>query len=327
MGAIANQACIETLRQKFKSASPAIKEAAASGMLLAAQRCQISGKSETARELYDELLAAELPGNLRLAATYGALRIRGPKEIDSLIADLRSSDPEIRKGARLAAQSFPTGALAKALIVAKDAATNEDQIILEEVLQSLCFQPLITGKRFSGWEGEIAKTFRREGDAIVGGNLKEPIPRNEFLASTRSYTNFVLRAECRLAGEKCNGGIQLRSQRIPDHHEVTGYQADMSSDSDGGYWGKLYDESRRNKILGEALNHTEMLKHLNFDGWNLYEIRCEGVRIQLFINGIQTLDYTEKDTSIPLHGIIALQIHSGPPSEAWYRNLEIVELP
>jgi len=49
--------------------------------------------------------------------------------------------------------------------------------------------------------------------------------------------------------------------------------------------------------------------------------------VQLFINGHRTVDYTETDAAIPRGGIIAVQIHGGPPSEAWYRNLLIQELP
>jgi hypothetical protein len=56
-------------------------------------------------------------------------------------------------------------------------------------------------------------------------------------------------------------------------------------------------------------------------------IRCEGRRIQLTLNGVQTVDYTEPDEKIPNFGIIAVQIHGGPPSEAWYRKLVIEELP
>jgi hypothetical protein len=70
-----------------------------------------------------------------------------------------------------------------------------------------------------------------------------------------------------------------------------------------------------------------MIERLKADDWNQYEIRCEGTRIQLFVNGVRTLDYTETDPTIPLFGIIAVQIHSGPPSEAWYRNIAIAELP
>ena len=46
--------------------------------------------------------------------------------------------------------------------------------------------------------------------------------------------------------------MQFRTKRIPKHHEVIGYQADIGQ----GYWGALYDESRRNKVLGQARART-----------------------------------------------------------------------
>jgi hypothetical protein len=68
-------------------------------------------------------------------------------------------------------------------------------------------------------------------------------------------------------------------------------------------------------------------KVLKPDDWNRYEIRCEGPRIRLSVNGVQTVDYTETDGKIPATGIIGLQIHGGPPSEAWYRNITLEGLP
>jgi hypothetical protein len=147
---------------------------------------------------------------------------------------------------------------------------------------------LFDGKTFSGWEGETVKSFRIESGAIVGGSLKAPIPRNEFLCTTRPYTNFVLRLQFKLlGGEKANAGIQIRTWRIPNHHEVIGYQADMGD----GWWGALYDESRRNRVL--ARPQPELIERiLKRDDWNEYEIRCEGRRVRLSINGHQTVDYT-----------------------------------
>ena len=184
--------------------------------------------------------------------------------------------------------------------------------------------PLFDGKTFSGWEGNTDTAFRIEDGAIVAGNLKKPIPHNEFLATTRTYKNFVLRLECKLLGPTANGGIQIRSKRVPNHHEVSGYQADM--DNEHGYWGCLYDESRRNKMLAtrDKEKNPDLVKH---EKWNRYEIRCDGPRIQLFVNGVKTADYTEPDSKIPREGIIAVQIHGGPASEAWYRNITIEELP
>lgn len=229
-------------------------------------------------------------------------------------------------GARMAAHALPCGVVASALSAALNSATPEKQALLQEALLALSFRPLFNGKTFDGWEGDTTNSFRIVEAAVVGGSLQASMPRNEFLATTRLYTNFILRAECKLLGT-ANAGIQIRSRRVPDHFEVSGYQADMSVGEDGGYWGKLYDESRRNRILGESENRPQMLEGLKAGDWNQYEIRCEGRRIQLLVNGVRTLDYTETDTSIPQFGIIALQIHGGPPSEAWYRNLRIAELP
>ena len=91
-------------------------------------------------------------------------------------------------------------------------------------------------------------------------------------------------------------------------------------------WGCLYDESRRAKFLAEA-NRKALTKVLKPTDWNEYVIRCEGPRIQLWLNGLQAVDYTEADETIPQTGLIALQIHSGPASEVWYKDIEIVELP
>lgn len=55
----------------------------------------------------------------------------------------------------------------------------------------------------------------------------------------------ILRLKFKVEGQGVNTGIQIRSQRIPNHFEVKGYQADLGDN----YSGTLYDESRRNKIL------------------------------------------------------------------------------
>ncbi|MBL68355.1 MAG: hypothetical protein CMO74_07900 [Verrucomicrobiales bacterium] len=181
--------------------------------------------------------------------------------------------------------------------------------------------PLFDGKTFKGWEGN-EKFFRIEKGAVVGGNLKSRIPRNEFLCTKRTYKNFVLTLEVKLrGGPRANAGIQIRTKRIPNHHEVIGYQADMGQ----GWWGSLYDESRRRTMLAKA-DPAVIKKVLKPDDWNKYVIRCEGPRIRLYLNGTLTVDYTEKDPKIPLEGLIGLQIHSGPPSEAWYREIRIQEL-
>jgi len=181
--------------------------------------------------------------------------------------------------------------------------------------------PLFDGKSFQGWEGDTVKSFRIQDGAIVGGTLQEKIPRNEFLCTERSYSNFELRLKFKVVG--ANAGVQIRSRRIPNHYEVKGYQADLG---DPEWWGCLYDESRRNKVLAKS-NMAEVEKVLKRNDWNDYRIRCESRRIQLWINGYQTVDYLEQDETLEQSGIIGLQIHGGQPSEAWYKDIVIEELP
>ena len=181
---------------------------------------------------------------------------------------------------------------------------------------------LFDGKSFKGWEGNL-NIFRIEDGAITGGSLKESLAHNEFLCTTEEYDDFELRLKFKLIGDpaSANAGVQFRSKRIPNHHEVIGYQADMGQQ----YWGALYDESRRRKILAGP-NLDELNKVLKRDDWNDYVIRAEGKRVRLSINGFQTADYTETDDGIEQRGRICLQIHGGPPSEAWYKEITIEPL-
>ena len=190
-------------------------------------------------------------------------------------------------------------------------------IAAEEKKSDATTTVIFDGRTLEGWDGD-ASVFRVEQESIIGGQLKDKIPHNFFLSSKEEYSDFELTLEFRLIGEGTNAGVQLRSKRIPDHHEMIGYQADLGQN----YWGALYDESRRNKILA-APKKEELDKVLKRDDWNKYRILCEGRHIQLWINDFKTVDYTEADVAIEQKGLIALQIHGGPPGEAHYRNIRI----
>lgn len=188
------------------------------------------------------------------------------------------------------------------------------------------FVALFDGKTFDGWSGGDMSLFRLEDGAVVAGTMKKKIERNEFLTSKKEYADFELRLQTKLIGEGGNAGIQIRSQRIPDHHEMIGYQVDMGKAWDNVWWGKLYDESRRRKILAAPDDVDALEKLVRWDDWNDYRIRCEGKRVQIWLNGTKTVDYTEPDEKIKQTGLIGLQIHGGPPSEAWYKNIRIKQL-
>ena len=184
---------------------------------------------------------------------------------------------------------------------------------------------LFDGRTFQGWEGDTVKTWRIEDGALVGGSLTEEVPRNDFLVTTRQYSNFVLRLKFKLAGTEgfVNAGVQIRSQRAKDPaYEMVGYQADLGDK----YWGSLYDESRRKKVLAEG-DVAVVANTLKRGDWNDYEVRCEGRRIRIALNGRQTVDYTEPDEAIPQSGFIGLQIHGGGKAQVSYKDLTIEVLP
>jgi HEAT repeat protein len=182
---------------------------------------------------------------------------------------------------------------------------------------------IFDGQSLAGWEGDTNVWRVRDG-LIVGGSLNGN-PRNEFLATTRTYTNFILRLEYKLVGTEgfINSGVQFWSVRLRQPaNEMCGFQADIGA----GHSGCLYDESRRNKFLARAAD--EEIKRLEKPGeWNYYEVRCEGPRIRIRLNGEQTVDYSEPDTSLPREGLIGLQMHGGCKAEVSFRNLTIETLP
>ena len=183
------------------------------------------------------------------------------------------------------------------------------------------FVSLFDGKTLDGWEGDQDIFSVRDG-AIVAGSLEKPIAHNEFLCTRKSYRDFELRLQAKLVGAGDNAGIQFRSRRIPNHHEVIGYQCDMGSWKPGVIWGALYDESRRRKMLAEG-DQQGIVKVLRKGDWNDLVIRCQGNRVQIWLNGYQTVDFVEKDAKIAAEGIIGLQIHGGKPSVASYRKIRI----
>jgi len=183
---------------------------------------------------------------------------------------------------------------------------------------------LFDGATLAGWEGDTLTTWRVEDGAIVGGSLEETVPHNEFLCTHLSYANFDLRLKYKLEtnGGFTNAGVQLRSQRATDPaYEMIGYQADIGP----GYFGVLYDETRRNKVLAgiDSLAGVRLFKP---NEWNEYQVIAEKNRIRIFLNGQQTVDYTEQDPSIPQSGLIGLQVHGGGKVKIAFKDIVLEQL-
>ncbi len=175
------------------------------------------------------------------------------------------------------------------------------------------FQPL------EGWQEDTPRLWTVRDGVITGRHTG--LKYNDFLRTRRHYHDFILKLEFKLTNNTGNSGIQFRSKPVPGSHEVSGYQADIGAD----YWGALYDESRRNRVLVKP--DPLMLEKTDRKGWNTYVITAHGNHITLELNGVRTVNYIEEEPGIERDGFIALQVHSGPGIEVQFRNIQIAELP
>lgn len=185
---------------------------------------------------------------------------------------------------------------------------------------------LFDGKTLEGWNFD-PKVWRVEDGVITGGSRTEKIPKNYFISTAKSYQNFELKLSIKCSGDPktglINSGIQIRSLRVPGGAHVAGYQIDCGD----GWFGKIYDEFRRRKVIAEPVDPEALAKAIDVFGWNEYKIRAEGPRIRVWINDVLATDYTEENPNVALDGVIAPQVHSGGVALVQVKDVAIVELP
>lgn len=185
---------------------------------------------------------------------------------------------------------------------------------------------LFDGKTLDGWDFDPVM-WRVEDGVITGGSTTDKIKKNDFISTKKSFHNFELKLKIKCSGDPktgmINSGIQIRSVR--EGTAMSGYQVDCGA----GWFGKIYDEHRRNKPIWVPTPEQQAAldKAVDVFGWNEYRIRAEGPRIQTWINGVLCIDYTEADKNIALDGHIAPQVHSGGVCLVQVKDITIEELP
>lgn len=206
------------------------------------------------------------------------------------------------------------------------------------------FVPIFDGKTLDGWQPRAEGFWTVSNGAITGETTKEkPAPVNQFITWKNGIVkDFELKLKFRFTGTPAaNAGVQIRSKVDKDGH-VVGYQADMNKA--GQYIGMLYEEKGRGilaqrgtkvtidkdgKKTVKPLKHADSLKGTNKDNdWNDYHIIAKGNRITLKVNGLVTsilIDNQEEKRK--LSGVIALQLHQGPPMKIEYKDILLKTLP
>ncbi len=199
---------------------------------------------------------------------------------------------------------------------------------------------LFNGKDLKGWEGD-PRVWSVENGAIVGRTKDVPLKSNTFLIwKDGNVGDFKLTLEYKLDGG--NSGIQYRSKVIdPKEWVVGGYQADM--DGENQYTGILYDERGRGILAkrGEKLtidrdgkketakigDAAELAKSIHKDDWNDYEVEAVGATLKHTINGKLMSETIDRDREHrAMSGVLALQLHTGPPMTVQYRKIRLEEL-
>ena len=147
-------------------------------------------------------------------------------------------------------------------------------------------------------------------DGEIVGRTKGDLKKNEFLVTEKPYGDFVLKAKVKIRNG--NSGIQFRSKRQPDG-VVSGPQADVAD----GYWGLLYEE--RGRGILERYPEEKANALVKKGDWNDFVITAKGEHVTIDFNGTRVID--RNDPKFDKEGIIALQVHVGPPMEVRYKDI------
>jgi hypothetical protein len=161
--------------------------------------------------------------------------------------------------------------------------------------------------------------------SVKDGALVGASPRrakfNTFLCSKNKYKDFELRFRVKLTGKGWTGnsGVNIRSE-VSDMKKmsVKGPQCDMGQ----YFWGCLYDE--RSREMMKQADEKLVKKVLKPNDFNDYYIKCVGRHVTIKINGKTTVD--DDFENMAHEGIIAWQIHAGPPMEVVFKDIEFRDL-
>jgi hypothetical protein len=237
--------------------------------------------------------------------------------------------------------------LAGALALSAALFTQNSSLSAQEVEPG--FTSLFNGKNLSGWAGRTDHWSVEDG-AITGITTKEtPAKGNNFLIAKQGDNNLVvddfeLRFSYKFSGPSGNSGCQYRS-KDRGNFVVNGYQADFEVGPT--YSGILYEEGGRGilcergrkvvikddngkpkiETVGKLGESKDIQAAIKTDGWNDYVVIAKGNHLQHWINGHQTVDVIdEQDSKSASSGILAFQVHAGPPMKIQFKNIRIKKL-
>lgn len=203
------------------------------------------------------------------------------------------------------------------------------------------WESLFDGKTLDGWDGNPQFWSVRDG-AITGETTPDnPTKGNTFIIWRKGDVgDFELKLEYKLVGG--NSGIQYRSFEVPDQRWVVGgYQGDFEAGDrfSGILYGERYrgilaqrgqktviKEGGKVEVVGSVGDSDEIQSKIKKEDWNEYHIIARGFHFIQKINGMVTCEVTDEDSARRERGIVALQLHQGPPMTVQFRNIRLKRL-
>ena len=160
---------------------------------------------------------------------------------------------------------------------------------------------LIDGVSLEGW------SILGNANWVIGNGVIEGNKPNGFLVSTKSYKNFIIRAEF-WAESNTNSGIFIRCQDPAKIAAATSYEVNIWDTRPGQEYstGAIVDVAKVNPI------------HKAGGRWNTMEIVANGSHFKVTMNGVVTV--ADGEDSKFSEGLISLQSAGGTIK---FRKLEI----
>jgi hypothetical protein len=212
------------------------------------------------------------------------------------------------------------------------------------------FEPIFDGKTLEGWKTFDASYWSVKDGAITGTISKEhPLKDNRYLiwqgnerAPQGQLADFELKLKSRVRGEGAiNNGFQFRSKLLANGWDIAGYQVDNNLNIGGvsPWLVRLYDEHGRHdlalrgqrttfdengKVSKEPIKEAAGAAWFKLEEWHEYHLICIGNKITLKVNDKLAAEMIDNDPkNSDASGILALQLHSGPPTVAQFSDIRL----
>ncbi|GMV92897.1 MAG: hypothetical protein AMXMBFR82_26750 [Candidatus Hydrogenedentota bacterium] len=207
------------------------------------------------------------------------------------------------------------------------------------------FKPIFDGESLDGWQAADMSFWSIEDGAITAKITAEhPTERNHYLVwQGGKLGDFELKLKHRIvSAETVNGGFQFRSEifdgDIPN--DCRGYQVDNNTNTP--WLVRLYDEFGRHDLAlrgqktvfnSDGAKETTPITEAEGDpwfkleDWHEYHLICKGPNLTLYVDGRIVAEVIDNDPAQQdFSGILALQLHSGPPMTVQFKDIQLKRL-